>query len=102
MDCKSCKESREVISRYLHESDMDRMERINKRLFWGLMVAIFLFVVSWIGFIWYESQWEVVSESTTYEVQQEAEGNGSNRFVGGDYYGEADSQDYEDETFPEA
>lgn len=90
MDCKACKESREIISRQSHEADMDRMERVNKRIFWAWIVTIVLFLGSWAGFIWYESQWEVVEETTTYEVEQSTDHNGSNYFAGGDYYGSAE------------
>lgn len=91
-DCKTCKENREVVSRHTHESDMDRMERINKRLFWALMISILLFAASWVGFIWYESQWEDATEITSYEVEQEADESGRNFFAGGDYYGSAEGQ----------
>ena len=93
MDCKSCKEARETISRQAHESDMDRMERINKRQFWAWMITIFLFLASWAGFIWYESQWEVVETQITQENE-----SGYNNYIGNDgdiYNGEANSDNPE-------
>lgn len=95
-DCKACKENREIISRHAHEADMDRMERVNKRVFWAWIITLVLFAASWAGFIWYESQWEVVE--THQEVVQEANGDGTNNFVGGNYYGEANSEDADEET----
>lgn len=52
------------------------------------LVLIFLLVGSNIGWLVYESQFEVVEE-TYQEVVQDAE-NGENHFVGGDVVGETD------------
>ena len=90
MDCNSCKESRDIVSRHVYESALDRMERVNKRWFIAWIITFVLLVGCVAGFIWYESQWEVVEEVVTTEVSQNASGDGSNRFVGGDYYGGAD------------
>lgn len=93
MDCKSCKESREIVSRHIHESDMDRLERINKRWFIAWLITFVLLVCCVAGFVYYESQWQVVESSVTQEAF--ATGDSDVRFVGGDYYGgssEADSQ----------
>ena len=79
----------------VHEGDMSRMERINKRL-WILCIVIFLaLVITNAGWIYYESQFEEVVTTTTQEVEQDADGIGSNTFVGGDYYGETKSEDNE-------
>lgn len=80
-DCNTCRESREVISRHTHESDMDRMERVNKRLFWALMISLVLFVASWAGFIWYESQWEYFETAVT---QENAGGFNNYNYIGND------------------
>lgn len=60
-----------------------------------LWVIIILLIVLLFGtnaaWIVYESQWDTYSVSQ--EVEQEAD-NGINRFVGGDYYGAAESEDY--------
>ncbi len=60
-----------------------------------LWVIIILLIVLLFGtnatWIVYELQWETVD--VTQNVEQEAD-NGINRFVGGDYYGAAES-DYE-------
>ena len=54
------------------------------------LVLIILLVGSNIGWLVYESQFEVVEE-TYQEVEQDAE-NGENHFVGGDVIGETDYQ----------
>ena len=93
MDCSTCKEKnkQEPVPFNIHERDMARMDRNGKRWFIAWVITFVLFLISWGGFLWYESQWEVV-EST--EVMQEVDGAGSNGFVGGNYYGAADSQNY--------
>ncbi len=96
MDCSSCREAREVVSRHVHEADMDRLERMNKRWFLAWFVTFVLLVACVAGFIWYESQWEVVQETTTMEVEQDADNGGMNKFIGGDYYGTSESEGYED------
>lgn len=85
MDCKTCKESREVISRHVHESDMDRLDRVNKRWFAAWLITFVLLVAGIIFFFWYENQFEDVTETTTTEVLQRSDDNSRNMFVGGDY-----------------
>ena len=94
MDCNACKENCELVSRHTHESDLDRMDRINKRWFIAWLVTFVLLVACVAGFVWYESQWQVVEETTTTEVEQDADNGGNNefKFVGGDYYGEAEGR----------
>ena len=91
MDCKSCREARETVSRHIHESDLDRLERINKRWFWAWLITFVLLVACVAGFIYYESQWEVVE---TTEISQESE-TGYNNYIGNDgdiYNGETNHQ----------
>ena len=84
----------ETIPFIVHESMMARFERTIRRL-WILCVIMFLaFVVSNGLWIYYESQWEVV-ETTEQTVTQRNNG-GDISFVGGDYYGNADSSNEED------
>lgn len=71
----------------VHESDMARLERSNKRSFVLSIILIGVLLLSWLGFFWYESQFETVTE-TTQEVWQDSGDGGINRFVGGDSYGE--------------
>lgn len=75
---------------FVHEADMTRMERTNHRLWILCIMLMIVLVATNAGWIWYEAQWEVYEETTTQEVTQDASGGGSNRFVGGDYYGETD------------
>lgn len=84
----------QMIPYVVHESDMVRMERTNKRL-WILCVIMFLsLVITNAGWIWYESQWEEIT--TTQEVEQDVDtGDGAGDvFVHGigDYYGEGKAE----------
>lgn len=74
------------------EGEMTRLERMNHKLFVLCLALLIALVGSNAGWIYYESQFEVVEETTRLQtVEQSTEGDGSNNFVGGDYYGEADS-----------
>lgn len=76
----------------VHEGDMARLERTVKRLWILCILLVLLLVGSNAGWIWYESQFEeVVTTETWQDVVQDADDSGSNTFVGGDYYGEAES-----------
>ena len=87
-DCNTCKTNKpDSVSYVVHESTMARMERQTKRLWITILVLIFLLV----GRLWYESQFEIVEESTTIEAQQD--GTGTNIVSGGDVGYGADSQD---------
>lgn len=77
-----------------HESAMARLERIIKRLWIVIIILIALLFATNAAWIYYESQWEVVS-SYTQEVTQETDGSGNNQFIGGDYYGQAESKDHQ-------
>lgn len=72
------------------EDAQARHEREKVRWFIIVLVLIILLFGSNAAWIAYESQFETVSIDQT--VSQEAD-NGVNRFIGGDYYGEADSTD---------
>lgn len=90
-DCKACKEARqnvEPVPYIVHESAMARQERTIKRIWIALILVICLLVATNAAWIWYESQWEIVE--TWQEVEQAAEGDGVNNFVGGNIYGAAD------------
>lgn len=86
MDCNSCREKRaEPVPYIVHEGAMARQERTIKRLWILVILIIVLLVGTNAGWIWYESQFETVE--TWQDVEQTADGNGINRFIGGDYYG---------------
>lgn len=89
MDCENCKNKQpEMVSRYAMEELSARQDIANRRSFVINIILIVLLLASWIGFFIYESQFETASTSTmTQEVEQQADGDGSNNFVGGDYYG---------------
>ena len=67
----------------VHEAEMARMERVNKRWFWAWVITFILLVGCVAGFIWYEAQF--VEESVWQEVDT---GNGAAYVAGiGDKYG---------------
>lgn len=72
----------ELMTRWEHEHDMARMEIIIKRL-WILVIIIFVALVITNGaWLYYESQWEVVEETTTEEVvTQDVKSNGNSDAV---------------------
>lgn len=74
----------------VHEADMSRMERTIKRLWIGLLIALFLIAASNIAWIIYLSQYDCYSA----EYSQDGEGvNIIGDENGVDYYGaEAESQ----------
>lgn len=87
MDCSTCKSnSLQTIPYIVHEQEMARRERTEKRLWITIILLIVLLVGSNAGWIYYESQ---LTDVITQEVIQEAD-NGSNSFIGGDVYGETD------------
>lgn len=96
MDCKTCKENREYVSRHVHEADLDRLERINKRWFYAWLITFLLLVGCVAGFIYYESQWQVVETQVTQEND-----SGYNNYIGNDgdiYNGKTDYQNEEPQT----
>ena len=84
---------KEMISYFAHEGMMARMERTNHRQWIVIIVLIICLVGTNLAWILYESQFEVVQETTTQEVTQDTGNGGDNHFIGGDVYGETDRQD---------
>lgn len=71
------------------ESACTRLERANHRLFIIIGMLLIALIGTNAAWIYYESQWQTVESSTTTQmVNQDGE---SNRFIGGDAYGEAAS-----------
>lgn len=68
----------------VHEGDMARMERSNRRLWIIVLVLIVLLVGSNIAWLCYENSMEEVSTTVEQEVEQDND-SGDNNFVGGDY-----------------
>lgn len=76
----------------VHESAMARAERHTKALVWVVVLLIVLLVGTNAGWLWYESQFEVVEETTTTITQDNADGY--NNYIGNDgdiVNGEADN-----------
>lgn len=78
-----------------HEGDMARMERANKRLWIVIIILIVALCGSNAAWIIYESQFEVVEETTQIEAEQETT-KGNNYVVGGNYNAETKSEDHKD------
>lgn len=56
----------------VHESDMTRLERTNKRLFMSLLISIILLFLSNTAWLYVCNQYDYASETTTYS--QDGEG----------------------------
>lgn len=95
--CNNCvTESQSITVPYVvHESAMARNERHNKRLWVVILVLIGALVASNLAWIVYNSQFEVVEESTETNITQEND-SGDNNYIGnnGDItYGETENND---------
>ena len=78
----------------VHESAMARAERHTKALVWVIVLLIVLLVGTNAGWLWYESQFEVVEETTEeYVIEQDAESGNNNSIINGGEVtnGEADN-----------
>lgn len=73
----------------VHESDMARSERSNRRLWLAVILLIVAMLASNLAWIIYEFQYTDVD--IDQEVEQQAE-EGNNVFIGGDSYGKAESE----------
>ena len=69
----------------VHESAMARAERHTKALIWVIVLLIVLLVGSNVGWLIYESQFELVEETTTetYTIDQDAETGNNNSVING-------------------
>lgn len=76
MNCSTCKEIRqqaEPVAYHVHEADMARMERANKRWFLAWLVTFVLLVGCVAGFTWFELQFEDV----VYTVESQTDDGGT-------------------------
>lgn len=94
--CNSCKTDKTPASvpYVVHESAMARSERQTKSLVWVIVLLIVLLVGTNVGWLWYESQFEVVEETTEeYVIEQDAESGNNNSIINGGEVtnGEADN-----------
>lgn len=69
-----------MIPYFSHEGDMARMERANKRLWIVILVLIVAFIGSNAGWLFYESQFQVVEES---KVEQKVDTGDGDTIVNG-------------------
>lgn len=72
------------VSYIVFESSLARMDRVIKRLWIVILILIFLLVGSNAAWLYYESQFETVEETKTQTVEQKADGESNNSFIGGD------------------
>lgn len=87
-NCETCKAKQNPVSvpYFAHESAMARAERQIKSLVWVIVLLILLLVGSNAGWLIYESQFEVVEETTTetYEIEQDGAGINNSIINGGE------------------
>jgi hypothetical protein len=72
----------------VHEKEMERKDRTERRL-WIIIILLLVLLVGTNGaWIWYESQFETVE--VVQDVVQDSGDGGYNNFVGGDSYGDTE------------
>ncbi|MBQ7292142.1 MAG: hypothetical protein IJW79_00230 [Clostridia bacterium] len=83
--CNNCeiaeKDFNVTVPYVVHEAAMARMERQSKRLWIVIIILIAALLVSNFAWIIYNSQFEVVEESTVIEQEN---GEGDNNYIGND------------------
>lgn len=67
-----------MIPYYVHESEMARMERVNKRWFIAFLIVLVMLLATNAGWIYYESQFQEVMITQ----EGETDGGGDNYFNG--------------------
>ena len=67
------------LTRWTVESALLHADKANKRIFVALIIVIIALLGTNIGWIYYESQWEVVETEVTQEND-----NGYNNYIGND------------------
>lgn len=82
---------RDTVSFAAFESACTRLERANHRLFIIIGMLLIALIGTNAAWIYYESQWQTVESTTTTTTQSVTQDGESNRFIGGDAYGEAAS-----------
>lgn len=84
-------EMKEQVSYLVFESEMTRMERTNHRLWIFCILLLLTLIGTNAGWLYYESQFEYYTESVTQNA--DADNGGNIRLIGGDYYGESNTDD---------
>ena len=83
--CNNCADKASTNVPYVvHESAMARAERQNKRLVWVIVLLIVLLVGSNIGWLVYNSQFEIVETTEETVIEATQDGEGTNIVGGGD------------------
>ena len=103
MNCETCTHRPDPVPFAVHESAMARQERTIRRLWILLLVLVALLVGSNALWIWYESQFEDVTDQWEFDVDQETSDGGSNYVIGRDFSnGKAngESQENADNAIP--
>lgn len=88
-----------TISQVAFEFTVEKMAQAQKRL----VIIIFLLIIALVGsniaWVIYEAQFEETATTTTQTVEQNAD-NGENHFIGGDYNGNAESYNNDNNKNP--
>lgn len=63
------------VSFLAHESDMNRLERANRRSWIMCLILIVALIATNAAWIYYESQWQYTEEKTEIEAEQEGDVN---------------------------
>ena len=77
MDCATCKENRrrvEPVPYISHDADMERNERLLKRIVTALIVVIILWFATISLFVWYLNQYDYQSYTEEYAYTQDGQG----------------------------
>ena len=83
---------KEVSYEFVLEMQGARLERTNKRFFITTIILILALVLTNFSWVIYEMQYESRIVTTTISADQEADGNGQNYIVGGDYADKAEGE----------
>ena len=68
----------------VHESAMSRAERHTRALIWVIVLLIVLLVGTNVGWLIYNSQFEVLEETTTETTVTQDNASGYNNYIGND------------------
>lgn len=78
---------------FVHEGMMTRMERVNFRLWVTVIILILALIASNLAWFFYDQQFETYTETVTQSAESD-EGEARNTYIGGDSYGESDTNDH--------
>ena len=81
------KENAAMIPYYVHEGEMNRMERLNKRWFISFLVVLAILFVTNAGWIIYENQFETVTYDQQAHYDTPVDTSILNNGTGSVYYG---------------